>query len=107
MVSIFLTFQLIQRKINTEIEKATKSKPISEKDVKRITSTIIKDFYNEWKSKEYAQNFDDEEFLGSLKSLYKENIEEIKQEVFEKLPLDVENQLIGERCHSKSIKVYS
>ena len=44
--------------------------------------------------------------MGSLKSLYKENIEEIKQEVFEKLPLDVENQALLESVAIQSLSKF-
>lgn len=89
--STYSIFSDIRKDINEEIEKYLRGhKNITHFKMKAIASRIIKKTYNEWKSLKYLETKSDKD-EKSILIKYGKFIEEIKNEVFQKLPYSQES----------------
>ena len=84
---IYSHFQFIADEVKESVNKAiTEKNSIDDEAIKKITSQVVKDYFEIWKEAELSLAIP-EGFTERLRQKYRNSIRNLKQEVFENLPL--------------------
>ena len=84
---IYTHFQFIANEVKESVNKIiTEKSSIDDETVKKITSRVVKDYFERWKEAELSRSVPDG-FTTRLREKYRNPIKNLKQEVFENLPL--------------------
>lgn len=84
---IYTHFQFIANEVKESVDKIISEKSsISDETVKTITSRVVKDYFEIWKEAELSLSIP-EGFTTRFRQKYRNSIRNLKQRVFENLPL--------------------
>ena len=84
---IYTYFQFIANEIKESVDKIiTEKSSIGDETVKKITSQVVKDYFERWKEAELSLSVP-KGFTTRLREKYRNSIRNLKQRVFENLPL--------------------
>ena len=84
---IYTHFQFIANEVKESVDKIiTEESSIGDEIVKKITSQVVKNYFERWKEAELSLSVP-EGFTARLRQKYRNSIRNLKQRVFENLPL--------------------